>query len=444
MIELFTLPKKFAGMPSNINSGDCSLLFHRIDESTEIVHVWHQCRFRFTDKMQIISESIPKLPPGIYQIPIIHLIQGGNNDPFLSATNPADFTLPEVIISDRSFATATSEQVAHVTQGWEKSVAIGKPEDVKEIKYAEAHFICSDCLITRPYRIGPAELYPLPRSDVYDLTASIKGMLQIQGIRNVQLHEVRKHLSEAEDRRSPLFCMSFRRIYRDDSEYIEPLMPYIKRVFGILSLNRGSYSRLLGGVYLKQFDDRKSVYYMNLNSYYRGNLIGGSISGERITVLNQQYEHLKDSPFNTEIVSKLNSATAEIDLDLAYFRFWSILETVSNKTQNDKDLKSIKIMIERAYDVETIENEIKLVFGNESFNYNELVAMWLDWRDMTSHNGGIYSYYSDLRKMHGRNIDMINEMKRLNRPVEFGEDRSLMLLKDVTTKVVRAYVEGNL
>jgi len=443
MIELFTLPKKFTGWPNNINSGNCSLLLHRIDDSPEIVHIWHQCTFRFTDRMQIISESIPKLPPGVYQIPIIHLLLNGSNEPFVSATNPADFTLPEVFIGANSFATATSEQVAHAMKGWEEVVAIGKPEDVKQIKYAEAHFICSDCLISRPYRIGPAELYPLPRSDVYDLTASIKGMLQIQGIRNVQLDEVRNHLYEAEDRRSPLFCVSFRRIYRDDNEYIQPLMPYIKRVFGILSLNRGSYSRLLGGVYLKQYDDRKSVSYMNLNSYYRGNLIGGGISGEKVMVLNQQYEKLDNSPFNTEIVSKLNTATAEIDLDLAYFRFWSILEAVSNKIWNKKDKKSIQKTIAIAYKPQNIDDSIKLVLGNRTFCFDELVTMWLDWRDLTAHHGGIYAYYAGLKKIHGRNVDMINEMNRLNRPVEFGEDRSLMLLKDVTTKVVKSYVESD-
>jgi len=139
-------------------------------------------------------------------------------------------------------------------------------------------------------------------------------------------------------------------------------------------------------------------------------------------------------------MSKLNSAYAELDLDISYFRLWSIIESVSNAVFGDKKINSIKRLIREAYHPQDDEKNIKLKLGERYFAFDDLLSMWLDWRNCTAHDGGIYSYYSDFRKVHSKIKEMIYEMKKLNMLIELGEDRSLVVLRDVCTKIVEAYI----
>lgn len=440
MIELFHLPKKFDNWPDNTDNGICRVLFHKISDEPLIIHKWVNCLFFYKERLSIQTERLPNIPNGIYRVLTILFFKGNGNRHFLAVTNPFHFTLNDLLLDGGKISNAPPELTAKEIEKWEKSISIGNKDNLKDIKYAEAHFVCSDCLITMPVKVGPAELYPLSLSGIIDLSSSIKEAMLFQGLRDVPFNEIAEKILKQNDRRSPLFCMSFRRIYRDDKEFILPLLPFIKRIFGILCINRGAYSRLLGGIYLKQKDGFKTVYYMNLNSYYRGNLVGGYISKEKPEQWNEQYDLSLSTPFKSEIMSKLNSAHAELDLDISYFRLWSIIESVSNAVFGDKRINSIKRLIRAVYHPQDVEKNIKLKLGERFFTFDDLISMWLDWRNCTAHDGGIHSYYSGLRKVHPKIKEMIYEMNKLNMPIEFGEDRSLMVLRDVCTKVVEAYI----
>ena len=359
---------------------------------------------------------------------------------FLAVTSPFHFNIANIHIDDGRLSVASKEFATIEVDKWEKSIGIGDRKELKTIQYAEAHFICSDCLITQPVKVGPAELYPLSKSGIVDLSSSIKEAMLFQGIRNISFDEIAERILEQDDRRSPLFCMSFRRVYRDDQNFVLPLLPYIKRIFGILCINRGAYSRLLGGIYLKQKAGYKDIYYLNCNSYYRGNLIGGALSKEEPGLWNRQYDLSLTSAFKSEIMNKLNSAHAELDLDISYFRLWSILESISYGLSGEKDLKSVKNTTIAAYHPDDANQDIKLELGDKTFVFDELALMWLDWRNCTAHQGGIHSYFEGLRKVHPKIEEMIKEMIKLDMPIEYGEDRSLMLLRDVCTKVVERYI----
>lgn len=444
MKEIFNFPKKFENWPDNTNSGKCEVLFHMISDNPLIIHTWLKCYFILDKQMSIQIENYPDIPNGIYRVLTILFYAKGSKRHFLAATNPFHYTMNDLFIENGQINEAPLELVKTELDKWEKSISIGKKSDVKKIKHAEAHFICSDCLITRPVKIGPAELYPLSKSGIVDLSSSIREAMLFQGLRDVPFNDIAEAIFKQSDRRSPLFCMSFHRIYREDKEVIAPLMPYIKRIFGILCINRGAYSRLLGGVYLKQYDGYKNVHYINLNSYYRGNLMGGSLSNEKPELWNEQYTLSQSSSFKSEILSKLNSAYSEVDLDISYFRHWSIIESVANVVYGDKKLPIVKILLQKVYSSQDVEKTITLKLGDCNFSFDDLLSMWLDWRNCTAHDGGIHAYFAGYRKVHPKIEAMINEMKKLNFPVEFGEDRSLMLLKDVSTKVVEAYISDRI
>ena len=446
MIELFNFSKKFEGWPDRINSGNCKVLFHKISADVRVVHNWVDCKFVFSNKLSIQRTNLNDIQNGLYQILAMQFFEEGLQRHFLAVTSPFHFNIEEIRIDDGQLSVASKEFAICEIDKWEKSIGIdiGNRKELKNIQYTEAHFICSDCLITQPVKIGPAELYPLSKSGIVDLSSSIKEAMLFQGIRNIPFNEIAERIFEQDDRRSPLFCMSFRRIFRDDHSFVLSLLPYIKRIFGILCINRGAYSRLLGGIYLKQKADYKDIYYLNCNSYYRGNLIGGVLSKENPALWNKQYNLSIASAFKSEIMNKLNSAHAELDLDISYFRLWSILESISYALYGEKDLKSVKNTIIAAYQPNDVNQNIKLKLGDKTFTFNELTLMWLDWRNCTAHNGGIYSYFEGLRKVHPKIEEMIEEMIKLGMPIEYGEDRSLMLLRDVCTKVVERYISDKI
>lgn len=440
MIELFNFPKAFDGWPEDIKKGKCRVLFHKISGDSLIVHSWQDGSFDLKDFLYIYLETPPTVPNGIYRILTIIFFEDGSSRHFLAATNPFNYTANDVLLDEGRITEAPADLVLQEETEWEKSVSIGNKDDLNNIKYAEAHFVCSDCLLTGCARIGPAELYPLSLSGVIDLSSSIKEAMLYQGLRHVPFDDIANGIFAQKDRLSPIFCVSFRRIYRDDRELILPLLPYIKRVFGILSITRGAYPKLLGGIYLKQKDGLKDIYYMSLNSYYRGNLVGGSVANENSKVWNLLYANSESSKFKTEIMSKFSSACAEVDLDISYFRLWSIIESISNVKRGKKDLKTVKGLIAELYLPQDVEKIVRLELGEQRFSFNDLLQMWIDWRDCTAHNGGIYSYFDGHRKINKNIVAMIEEMKKNNIPLEFGEDRSLMVLRDVCSKLVEAYI----
>ena len=107
-------------------------------------------------------------------------------------------------------------------------------------------------------------------------------------------------------------------------------------------------------------------------------------------------------------------------------------------------MNSVKNTIIAAYQPNDVNQNIKLTLGDKTFTFNELALMWLDWRNCTAHQGGIHSYFEGLRKIHPKIEEMIKEMIKLDMPIEYGEDRSLMLLRDVCTKVVERYISDKM
>lgn len=441
MFEIVKISGFQKDWPESLAFGRCDILFHRISDAPEIIHIWTQGIFEANSEVSVLLADMPKVPNGVYRVRGLLFYRPDEARFFKSIINPYDLFISDFIKREDKWFIASDAETLHATRSWESVVSIGDGLNLGDILHCESHFICSDCLITTPVRIGPVELYPLAHSGVVDVASSLKEALLFQGLRHVDFEDIATSLMQQADKRSPMFVMSFHRILRNDSEVILPLLPIIKRVFGILCLNRGAYSKLLGCVYLKRRKGVADAFYANLNSYYRGNLTGGVISREIPKLWNKQYEQTANDLFKTEVMSKLNSAYAETDLDMAYFRLWSILESVSVAVFQNKKMPSIERLCRQAYAPQEVEQVVTLSIGECKFSFYDLLKMWIDWRDSTAHNGGIYAIHTGLRKAHPFNLKMLEEMRKRNMPIEFGEDRSLFILKDVCTQVVSAFID---
>ena len=422
-------------------SGRCDFLLHRISTDKIIINKWAIGKYDYEDNnLKVFVDELFSIPDGIYELRALKFYD--SRIKLISAlTNPFDFSSPYFHSTNNVLWDIGIDGAADIMNEWEKEVSIGSPNESSDIKFREVHFICKDALLTTPVRIGHAELYPLSRHGLIDIANSIKEMLLLVGIKNVELAETIKFLNSEPDKRPPLFTLSFSRIYEAKENIMETLLPYIQTIFGILAINRGGYPTLLSAVYIEY---RKNNTFLispfNLNSYYRGNLNGGGIVGESPNLFNKQYEKIINSEFLIEMVNKLNLAHSVLDLDLAYFQYWSILEAISFYLFKDPKINTVVKLINLVYNQDELESNITLTIGKETFNSDQLFKMWKNRRDLTAHNGGISSSFEGLKKIHGDNSRFIQEMERTNTPLMYGEDNCLYLLKDVCTKVVRKFI----
>jgi hypothetical protein len=433
----------FPNFPSENSNGKVKILFHRISTSEKIIHRWIDGSFEINKKTISVSHKKIPLPNGLYRPLAIKFFKIDELKHFFSITNPANFSTSDFKIINNIYYLANKKEIDIEIKNWDKKIRIGNPDSMKKWKYSDVTFICSNALISTPVRIGNAELYPISRGGIVDLSSSIQEAFLHQGIRTIKFNEIVEGLEKLNDRKSPLFSIRFPRVYIESESLTLPLIPYLKKIFGILCLNRGAYCQVLGGIHLQQKEGFKNVHYMNLNSYYRGNLISGIIAGEKHDLWNIQYEKLKQDSFKSEIVNKLNSAYAEDDLDISYFRLWAILESITFDLTNRKDLKSIKNIIRMSYPNENT-NSIKLSLGDFNLSFDELAVFWINWRDITAHHGGIFAFLEGKKKVNKHIKEFITVMLKNNKTIAYGDDYANIILKEVCSNVVKSYINDEL
>lgn len=324
---------------------------------------------------------------------------------------------------------------------------VGSPHRLDFTGVRQAMFICSDALVQHPARIGPAELYPLAPLGTFDLAKAFRESMRRIGIQDRPLMELNDAIGVEFDRRSPLFLLRFPRILFPLEDASILLLPYIKRVFGVLCLYRGSYAKVLAGYFIDSYYDKElsqRYYPFNMNSYYRGYLVGAFPPVGDMLNWDTCYKVCAESPFLTELLNKTNAAFAETDLDMAVFRFWAILETVVFHKYREKKLAVVKRLIVEYYHPADPEKIVVLKVGERLFSFSELLAMWLNWRDTTAHHGSLGAYHDGTVRVHGGLVDLMRVSLKNGILMEYGDERSLFVLKDVVVTVVKRHIKNSI
>jgi hypothetical protein len=102
------------------------------------------------------------------------------------------------------------------------------------------------------------------------------------------------------------------------------------RISDVLALTRGSSPRpLVTVVEQRQHPDGVKWRYYHEDERYKGNLIGGFIAGEDQRELLMADAAMAADPLLALCVRLFRDAQRETDPDAAYFRYWSLLETLS-------------------------------------------------------------------------------------------------------------------
>jgi hypothetical protein len=168
------------------------------------------------------------------------------------------------------------------------------------------------------------------------------------------------------------------------------------RITDVLALTRGSSPRPLVTV-VEQRQHPNGVkwgYYFEDDSY-RGNLIGGFIAGEDQRELLMADAAMAHDPLLALCVRLFRDAQGETDADAAYFRYWSLLETLSNGRFGAPH-QDVALLDGSSWPSthNTTEYAAPRVYA--------LVASHLDGRSETSHVAPAPSLYEAVRAWYGR------------------------------------------
>lgn len=234
---------------------------------------------------------------------------------------------------------------------------------------------------------------------------------------------------------TPVCVIHFPAISSDDPEKIKNYcLEKMELIIQLLSLTRESGGKFFNLILLEKNTNRVLSY--GVQNSYKGNLLGGIISGENPEKLASYYEKLKDNPILSFLVHLYKEAKNEYSRDFQYLRLWQILETLAesknyskkddlfdmdmNPIMNNDSTKQMKISGSTAI----VYNLIKIL---KTVTWED-VNIWFAFRNAVGHYGSI-SYYTELDREYLKNY----ASKAIQDMEKSGYDNYIMKL-DQTTK----------
>lgn len=198
---------------------------------------------------------------------------------------------------------------------------------------------------------------------------------------------------------------------------------------------------------------------------YRGNLMGGFLSGEDQSGLMADYKIMQSEPFLSFVLYLHAEAQAEKDLDFAYFRYWNLLETVASEhiepgtpvTNFDgkQILKGdgkpfdtggargrVYELVKRGMQEHGQSEETHQEAHDLSLSLWNAVHVWYGFRNATAHHGGFNPDDPNQQRQPWYKV-AVDAQGRGAQPKGYRNDPYFGYLKAVTTEVVRWLLESN-
>jgi hypothetical protein len=211
------------------------------------------------------------------------------------------------------------------------------------------------------------------------------------------------------ERDTPVMAVHFPLVRAVDHEAaLSAVGLYAQTVTDVLAPHRSSYGEIFATL-LENLDTRRA-WYVPGGDRYRGNIIGGFMSGEDSGVLQSHVDSALADPMLRLFASLHRGATAERNLDFAYFRYWNLLETMAmlriRPGQRVTDFSGNPLVRDNNKGVTTTSGDgkvyellkrhfIRLNFSDKTYSSGlkmgtlwELCRIWYAFRNATAHYGG--------------------------------------------------------
>lgn len=332
-------------------------------------------------------------------------------------------------------------------------------------------------LLTRPLRVPGIQMIPLieswePVQRSFGLGASDEVELINQVLRDWRWtgpqQSVDPSWRERNAHNRPVVLMDAPRVFATSPERALSLAHNTRdRLLELLAFHRNSSGVSFATAI--QMRDPATGGYTDLRVYpeveiYRGNLMGGFLSGEDQSGLLADYRAMRSDPFLRFVLYLHAEAQAEKDLDFAYFRYWNLLETIASErveTVNpvtdfggEQILKAdgkpfdtggargrVYELVKRGMLDHDQSEETHQEARDLSLSLWDAIHIWYGFRNATAHHGGFDPHDARQQRQSWYRVAVEAQQKGAH-PSGYQNDPYFGYLKAVTTDVVRWVLES--
>ncbi len=313
------------------------------------------------------------------------------------------------------------------------------------------------CLLTQPLQIRDLTLVPLSGPKLLDEVAIVQQTLGRYGIRPLNGME---RVVEQARQGSPVFVVIRRGVNGASVEEAgAAVRSDVLLAVDLLAFTRGAAGSIFAEVILDE--QTGHLYHKFSVPQYQSNLLGGVVSGEDprwLTHLFSRADGLALARFHLKL---FRQATAEQEVAMRYFRFWSFLEVMAQGLGVTTDLRNwegqqvdvyeelksgtpaarVFELLRRSFQEYGFRDEQCFNFGTSKVKISQMVGVWYAYRNAVVHEGS-FDPTNPQRK--GAALDAYNEVIQRHGKWDRGTDEYLRALRDAAEVVMEWELGGRL
>ena len=182
-----------------------------------------------------------------------------------------------------------------------------------------------NCLVTSPQKCETFEIVPTSGIGASDEIALMDKYLSDSGFEKISDADA---LSEAVRREQPAAFVRFPQMFATSpGECIQVAVQDARTLSEILALQRESYSTVVGAIVIDAAAGR--YWFWLCKPTYTGNLVGGFLGGEDPSLTQHRLAKVRQNESLRFCLKLYRDAVAEQDVEMAYYRYWTILEVIA-------------------------------------------------------------------------------------------------------------------
>lgn len=333
----------------------------------------------------------------------------------------------------------------------------------RDAEQYEVFCFVRNLLLTRQMRLRGVEVYPIVRGD--SETSILSVVNEVLGLfgNNAPIRE--SEWAPILEQRHPLALIRFPRVYATTYEEAGAVVDsYQDLLIDLFAVHRGASGEAVANIIVRLRDGGKA--WRPAAAPYRGNLIGGWLSGEDPTSIIHQVRAIEGDSLLQLWLALFREARAESNPDHQFARYWHVLEAIAQRAvrsglqiynldgdvvrargsgrpykthkQPAGDAAAVYALLRRA--VWNYGDETQHASRHHGWTTWDLISIWGGLRNATLHYGGFrlgdpvqasarwYQTVADARQK----LDELNESEK-----PFG-DPLLRWLREALEGVLRA------
>ncbi|MEZ7506678.1 hypothetical protein [Flavobacterium sp. Arc2] len=248
-----------------------------------------------------------------------------------------EFFSPYFLITDdnANYTTkAIKDYVYKTYQDRHLSLKLGDNEGQNQFTY-EVVVLCKDVYLSSDTNFKSCTVKPYIPSTNDDMLKRINNYLETKKWKKFDEKEVRKDILYSPN---PQVIFEFPKVFASNKdEVVNLVVNEIEMILGAYSLTRNAIGEILA-IAVKNADTNEQ--YLTFSEMdYVGNIACGDVFGENPFLNNCITDTSKENNFLQLCISLFNQASIEDNIEFAFTKYWSVLETMAeSKNYNEKQL----------------------------------------------------------------------------------------------------------